>query len=113
MKVVRFNKGSKVLARRRKDILKAHSAGVREGHQTMVRLCPVDKGDLLSTTTLEDDNAGHAAIGTGGASGISEMYVNHHVYIEWGTRKMAAQPYFRPGIDAAKQAVRRRFRAIS
>lgn len=112
MKVHRRTTGNKLLARRKKQIFQATTVGVRDGHQDMARRCPVDQGDLRSTTTMEDDEAGHASLGTGGKSNISDRHVSHHIYIEYGTRKMAAQPYYRPGLDTAKQSLRRRYRAI-
>lgn len=46
--------------------------------------------------------------------GTWEVKVGKHygVYVEYGTRHMAAQPYFRPAIDAQMKAFKRNFRNI-
>lgn len=111
MKTSRKRSGTKVLNATRRRAYRNISAGVKDGQDTAKRLCPVDKGDLVSTITVEDDQAGHASLGTGGKSNVSDRYVNHHVFIEYGTSRMAAQPNYRPGVDAAKMSIRRRNRS--
>ena len=61
-----------------------------------VRACPVDTGRLRSSITEEmgrDSRGLVARIGTN---------VEYAAYVELGTRRMRAQPYLRPALDAAK-----------
>ena len=60
-------------------------------------LCPVDTGELISSIdgfTNEDS---------------VEVYADadYAQYVEYGTSKMEAQPYFRPALDAALQVAKR------
>lgn len=112
MKMVRKTAGKTLLAKREKQIFAAIGDGVLTGAIETENLCPVDKGDLKSTRTVEDDGQGHVTFGIGGQSKVSDMWVSHHVYIEWGTRKMPAQPNYRPGVEAAKNGVRRNLKNI-
>lgn len=60
------------------------------------RLCPVDTGRLRASIThaLESDAQGVLAIvGTD---------VHYAPYVEFGTSRMAAQPYLRPALAAAR-----------
>ncbi len=57
--------------------------------------CPVDTGRLRSsiTTALGEDGEGlYADIGTD---------VSYGIFVEFGTRRAAAQPFLRPALDAA------------
>lgn len=58
-------------------------------------LSPVDTGNLRSSISHEV-NPDHAKIGTN---------VEYAPYLEYGTVKMAAQPYLRPGLDNNKRAI--------
>lgn len=108
MRTKRKSQGRQILARRKKFIYAAIPAAVRQGVEETANMCPVDKGDLISTRTVEEVGPGHVTFGIGGKSNISDRYVNHHIYIELGTSRMTAQPNFRPGIIAAKLAVRQK-----
>ncbi len=110
MKTKRITKGRLLLPKRKALAARTITQGVKAGQEAALRLCPVDKGDLASTITIEDDGAGHASLGTGGQSNASDMKVNHHVYIEYGTSKMGAQPNYRPGVETAKAHIRSQMR---
>ena len=58
-------------------------------------LSPVDTGNLRGSITHEV-NPDHAKVGTN---------VEYAPYLEYGTVKMAAQPYLRPGLDNNRAAV--------
>lgn len=110
MRTSRKSQGRVILARRKKFIYGAIAAGVKQGVDETSNMCPVDRGDLISTRTVEDDGRGHVTFGIGGPSNVSDRYVSHHVYIEFGTSRMPHQANFRPGIDAAKAKVRQNLR---
>lgn len=59
-------------------------------------IVPIDTGELYNSGNATMEEASEAVTG----------YVNfdsdHAVYPEFGTRFMAAQPYLRPSLDAAK-----------
>lgn len=112
MRVTRTSSGRRILTATTKEAHRTISRGVDEGLSVGHRLCPVDKGDLKSTYTKEDDGRGHATLGTGGPSKVSDRYVNHHIYIEHGTSKMPAQPNYRPGVEAAKEYIKRNQRIV-
>lgn len=79
--------------------LPALEAGAKVILEEMQRLTPVDKGDLLESEAVivENDTASLMA-GT-----------DHALPVEFGTYKMAAQPYMRPALDTkqkeAEQAI--------
>jgi len=108
MRTTRRSYGKTILERTRQHAHSVISAGTAEGERVAKQKCPVDRGDLLSTTYKADESPGRSSLGTGGPSQVSERYVSHHVYIEFGTSKMPAQSYYRPGIDAAKQHIKER-----
>ena len=60
-------------------------------------LCPVDTGELISSIDGFNDGEG------------VEVYADadYAQYVEYGTSKMEAQPYFRPAIDAALKIANR------
>ncbi len=74
-----------------KAILRQNGA---EMHQKAQRYAPVDTGDLQRSISLQfvDD----------GCSALVEASVNYAGYVEYGTRKMAAQPYLRPALAEQK-----------
>lgn len=70
--------------------------------------CPVDTGYLRSAigaSKIEGGGVMVTAGGTGSGAGTKAGMkggtrdVNYAVYVEYGTRNMPAQPYFRPAID--------------
>ena len=60
-------------------------------------LCPIDTGELISSIDGFTDGEG------------VEVYADadYAQYVEYGTSKMEAQPYFRPAIAAALEAAKR------
>ena len=61
------------------------------------KLCPVDTGNLRSAIRAGKIEGGGVEITAGGSGKTKD--VNYAVYVEYGTRNMPAQPYFRPAID--------------
>lgn len=59
------------------------------------QLCPVDTGRLRSSITNELGQDGEGLVATIGTN------VEYAVYVELGTRNMAAQPFLLPALDAA------------
>lgn len=59
------------------------------------RLVPVDTGALQSTIGVEVE--GETVNLVAGGDGV-----DYQAYVEFGTSKMAAQPYMRPAIDTKK-----------
>lgn len=57
---------------------------------TAQALCPVDTGNLRSSISHGLAGSDDAWVGTN---------VEYAGYVEYGTRKMAAQPYLRPAVD--------------
>jgi HK97 gp10 family phage protein len=58
-------------------------------------LAPVDTGNLKGSITYRV-GFDHAKVGTN---------VDYAPYLEYGTVKMSAQPYLRPGLDSNKSAI--------
>ena len=65
-------------------------------------LSPVDTGNLRGSITHEI-NPDHAKVGTN---------VEYAPYVEYGTSKMSAQPYLRPGLDSNKAAINQHMKGI-
>lgn len=57
---------------------------------------PIDTGDLLRTIRTAWPAPGHARVWFGDPGGTPD--VMYHLYVEFGTTKMAAQPYVRPAV---------------
>ena len=62
------------------------------------RLCPVDTGRLRASITTEKIDTATYGVGTN---------VEYAPYVEFGTRKMAAQPYLRPAVERVKNGIGR------
>lgn len=70
---------------------------IRVGHRVTnkaKRLCPVDTGNLRSSINneLRSEN-GHLVVRVG-------TNVAYAPYVEFGTRRMRAQPFLRPALDS-------------
>jgi len=72
------------------------------------KLCPVDTGYLRSSIAYNKIEGGGVLVSAGGVgsgagttAGIKggTRDVDYAVYVEYGTRNMAAEPFFRPAID--------------
>lgn len=82
----------------RSSLPRAAAAGAKVIKEEVKRRAPRDQGDLADSVedeALEGGNgrAEHVVL-------VGEFY---GVFQEYGTKKMAAQPFFRPAIDAKKQ----------
>lgn len=65
---------------------------------------PHDTGDLAGHLDETENNPGNASfvtveIGQSGPGGIEHK----GIFLEYGTSKMAARPFFRPGVDASRE----------
>ena len=74
------------------------AATIVEG--SAVAKCPVDEGRLRDSITKEI-NEDYAIVGTN---------VEYAPWIEYGTKKMSAQPFMRPAIDENKSKIKRMFK---
>ena len=61
-----------------------------------IALSPVKTGNLRGSINFKVDSADEARVGTN---------VEYAPYVEYGTRKMAAQPYLRPALDNNKKQI--------
>lgn len=59
--------------------------------------CPVDTGRLRSSISFEVDTRATATVGTN---------VEYAPYVEYGTSRMAAQPYLRPAVHEYEAKMR-------
>ncbi len=57
-------------------------------------ICPVDTGRLRASITADKKDELHYEVGTN---------VEYAGYVEFGTKKMAAQPYLGPAADKVRQ----------
>ena len=78
---------------RASEIVRKTAADIEARAKTTV---PVDTGNLKNSiqTEMEPDST-EAIVGTA---------VNYSVYVEYGTRRMAAKPYMTPAAEAARPA---------
>lgn len=63
-----------------------------ELHKKATRACPVDTGELKRSLDLTNTD--------GGLSAKVRTAKHYAIYVEMGTRKMAAQPYLKPSLNA-------------
>jgi HK97 gp10 family phage protein len=59
---------------------------------------PIDLGNMLSSIEYRkvDDQTAEVTVGGGFWGGVD---VDYPAFVEWGTRKMDAQPFVRPAVD--------------
>ena len=82
------------------DWVSAELDGMNIVKDEAILLVPVDSGNLQSTIDVEVD--GETVNLVAGGNGV-----DYHLHVEFGTVKMAAQPYMRPAIDTKKGEVTR------
>mgnify|MGYP005813244235 CR=1 FL=1 len=77
--------------------------------QKAKEVCPVDTGALRNSISLFSGQFESISGSTGFLSGFSEpAYIevgptmDYSIYVEYGTYKMAAQPYMRPAADLVR-----------
>ncbi len=75
-----------------KEILKRTTQVERRAKQ----LAPVDTGRLRSSITSRLGSDSQGVVGIVGTN------VSYAAFVEFGTRYMAAQPFLRPALDAAR-----------
>jgi HK97 gp10 family phage protein len=75
-----------------KTVVKKNGAQLQ---QKAMQKCPVDTGTLKRSIGLEIEDAGLTA--------VVAPTAHYAPYVEWGTRKMRAQPFIRPSLDEQKK----------
>lgn len=96
MKVTRKSRHAKIIAATERAAIRNIDEGVREGTQVMEQLCRVDTGYMKSRIVGKSEN-GH---------GMHENDTPYAKFNEFGTRKMGAQPFFRPGRDRTIEKIK-------
>jgi HK97 gp10 family phage protein len=81
------------------DWVSAEKDGVQIIVDTAKGLVPVDTGALQDSIRMEVEGETVNAV----AGGIDD--VDYALHVEFGTVKMAAQPYMRPAVDITKKQV--------
>lgn len=74
---------------------KVHKAVQKNGaamHKAAISNAPVDTGHLKRSITLETDSM----------TATVQEHTDYGIYVELGTRKMAAQPYIKPAFNSVK-----------
>ena len=66
-----------------------------EVYQDMYRMCPVDTGELRNSIEVESV----------GDTVYVVVTANHWPYLEFGTSRMAAQPFIRPALNRRRGVV--------
>lgn len=81
------------------------SALVMEGQMKL--RCPVDTGRLRASLTSSS-----SLLTSGYPEGEAEVGTNveYAAYVEYGTRKMRAQPYMRTGAEGSKSSIQKIFK---
>lgn len=77
------------------DWVAAEQEGMQIIAEEAIQLVPVDTGALQSTIRVETEGDVVQLVAGGDD-------VDYHLYVEFGTIKMEAQPFMRPAIDAKK-----------
>jgi HK97 gp10 family phage protein len=89
-----YNKLPSMAALLRKNVAKSTEDRANEGADIARGLCPVDTGALRDSIRVEkDEELGWSIVaGDGGA-------ISYGQYVEFGTVKMAAQPFLTPASE--------------
>ena len=106
MKVLRRSRLKSIIGGTEKQMKRAVTLAAAEAEAVMNNLVPVDQGDLKSTISVLDEGSGHAEISAGGASKISDKFVDYELDVEFGTDRQSAQPFFRPGLDSGRRKLK-------
>lgn len=109
MRTKRKSSGERILRATRQNAFKAVADGVAVGEQIARQRARVDTGYMQEHVVGESDGQGHGKLESD-VSGESEF--PYDIANEFGTSKMAAQPFFRPGRDAAIQHIRGNMRIV-
>jgi len=80
------------------NIDKYVESGAKKATKRLKLLCPVKTGKLSRSITLKQLNKGKYGISIG---------VKYWMFVEFGTKKMAAKPFIRIGIDSSKNNVKK------
>lgn len=87
----------------RSGIPEAVTKAAADGAERARGYAPVDTGELRGSI-------GHRS--TGAASAEFFAGAEHNAHIEWGTYKMAAQPYLRPAAEATRPGLEAAIRSL-
>ena len=98
MGVIVKNNVAKYSARVEAGVAAAVASTVNDIESWSQRLVPVDTGLLRSSVRTEQSSK------VGEHSGKVHYETDYALYVELGTRKMAAQPYLIPAVQNAKRA---------
>lgn len=98
MKTVRKSRGKQIIEATKRNAARTIDQAVEKGLEVMNFLVPVRSGNLKSHNQGESDGNGHGRL---------ENDCEYGVPVEFGTFNSAAQPFFRPGVDAARQTIKR------
>lgn len=104
MKTNRVSRTKQIVAATVRQKNRAITRGLKVGHETQNQLVPKDTGFLESRNLVEDDGNGHGKLEN------DCEYAGHQ---EYGTFKMAAQPFFRPAVDAGRQELKRNMKVVA
>jgi HK97 gp10 family phage protein len=103
MRTKRTSQGRKIFTATRRHAFDTIAEGVAVGEQVAKQLAAVDTGFMQEHTRGESDGQG---------KGKLESTAHYAKFVELGTSKMAAQPFFRPGDDAARQFIKANMRVV-
>jgi|GEM_PF-5147212 len=103
MKVTRKSRHQKILTATRRRAHIAIDKGVRAGLEVMNQRAPVRTGYLRSRNSGETDGQGH---------GKHENDTPYAFFQEFGTSRMAAQSFFRPGRDRARRVIKQEMKIV-
>lgn len=104
MKVTRKSSGSKIVAATQRGASRLVADGVAVGEQVARQLSRVDTGFMQEHTVGSSDGKG---------TGKLESTAHYAFYNEFGTSKMSAQPFFRPGRDTAIRFIKKGMKIFS
>ncbi len=109
MRTSRLSKTRKILAATDRQMKRAVNAGAETAVEVMITLAPELTGALKRTIKAVPEEDGSVRVQAGSldeAPNPGDKYVDYELDVEFGTHKMAAQPFFRPGLDAGKRRMK-------
>lgn len=103
MRTSRRSVGHLIITATKRNAARVIAEAVAIGEQVAKRFSRVDTGYMQEHTTGESDGKGHGKL---------ESTAPYAKYNEFGTSKMSAQPFFRPGRDAAILHIRKGMKIV-
>lgn len=100
MKTYRKSRLVQILSATKRNAAKVMRNATEKGKEVMDQLAAVDTGYMKSRNSSDSIAIGDKVVG------VIENDTPYGIFVESGTRKMGAQPFFRPAVDVTEREIK-------